>query len=249
MKVKTKAKERLIIALDTSSETEALNIIESLSEYTGYFKVGLELFTSLGPKIIKQIKEAGNKVFFDGKFMDIPNTVSKAVANMVMHRVDMLNLYMSGGTKMIEEASKSLVAASERYNLNPPKLLGVTVLTSMTSDVLENDLKITTQLNEYVSHLATLAIKNNLDGIICSPNEAKLIKEVARKNGNQNFLIVTPGVRPSWAKADDQQRIATPKEAIENGASHIVVGRPITQAKNQIEATKKVLEEIEEAIK
>ncbi len=246
--MQSKAKEHLIVALDTSSKKEVLELVEKLSSYVGYFKVGLELFTALGPKIIQTIKEANSKVFFDGKFLDIPNTVSKAISNMVSHKVDMLNIHMSGGTAMLHEAKKSLVEAAQRYNLQPPKLLGVSVLTSITNDILQNDLKIQAQINEYVSHLASLALKNNLDGIICSPNEAKIISQLKNEGGNKDFLIVTPGVRPAWADKNDQQRIATPKEAILNGATHIVVGRPITEAKNVVDAAKKIVEEIESAI-
>ena len=246
MTTKTQAKDRLIVALDTSSEDEALVLIKKLSDKVGYFKVGLELFSAVGPKIIDIIKDNGNKVFFDGKFLDIPNTVSKAVANIVKHKADMLNVYMSGGAVMIQEAKKSLIEAAKANNLPMPKLLGVTVLTSMNSDVLENDLKIQTQLNDYVLHLAMLGIKNGLDGIICSANEAKLIKS---KIQNSNFLIVTPGIRPAWAESNDQKRIATPKEAILNGATHLVVGRPITGAKDSVDAAKKILDEIEEALR
>ena len=246
--MQSKAKEHLIVALDTSSKKEVLELVEKLSSYVGYFKVGLELFTALGPKIIQTIKEANSKVVVDGKFLDIPNTVSKAISNMVSHKVDMLNIHMSGGTAMLHEAKKSLVEAAQRYNLQPPKLLGVSVLTSITNDILQNDLKIQAQINEYVSHLASLALKNNLDGIICSPNEAKIISQLKNEGGNKDFLIVTPGVRPAWADKNDQQRIATPKEAILNGATHIVVGRPITEAKNVVDAAKKIVEEIESAI-
>ena len=244
--IKNKAKDRLIVALDTSSEDEALKLIKILSNKVGYFKVGLELFSCMGPKIIDIIKDNGSKVFFDGKFVDIPNTVSKAVANIVKHRADMLNVYMSGGAIMIQEAKKSILETAKANNLPPPKLLGVTVLTSMTSDVLENDLKIQTQLNDYVLHLANLGIKNGLDGIICSANEAKLIKS---KIQDSNFLIVTPGIRPAWAQKNDQKRIATPKEAIENGVTHMVVGRPITGDKNPADAAEKILEEIEEVLR
>ena len=246
MTTKTQAKERLIVALDTSSEEEALKIIKKLSDKVGYFKVGLELFSLMGPKIINIIKDNGNKVFFDGKFLDIPNTVSKAVANIVKHKADMLNVYMSGGAVMLQEAKKSLLEAAKANNLPVPKLLGVTVLTSMTSDVLVNDLKIQTQLNDYVLHLANLGIKNGLDGIICSANEAKLIRDGIKNK--TDFLIVTPGIRPSWAENNDQKRIATPNDAIKNGATHLVIGRPITDAKDPIDAANKILEEIEEAI-
>ena len=244
-----KAKEHLIVALDTSSEEEALKIIKKLSDKVGYFKVGLELFSLMGPKIIDIIKDQGNKVFFDGKFVDIPNTVSKAVANIVKHKADMLNVYMSGGAIMLQEAKKSLLETAKANNLSAPKLLGVTVLTSMTSDVLENDLKIQTQLNDYVLHLAILGIRNGLDGIICSANEAKLIRDGIKSQTKNDFLIITPGIRPAWAQSNDQKRIATPKDAIKNGATHLVVGRPITDAKDPVDAAEKILEEIEEAIR
>lgn len=245
MKTKSKVKEHLIIALDTSSEKEALELVEKLKDHVGYFKIGLELFTGVGPKIIDIIKANGNKVFLDGKFLDIPNTVGKAVSNIVKHGADILNVHLSGGQKMLLEAKSALVNAAEEKNIEPPKLLGVTILTSITNDVLQNDLKIKAQLDEYVLHLARFALKINLDGIICSPNEAKIIREASKEN--KEFLIVTPGVRPSWAEVNDQKRIATPKEAILNGATHIVVGRPVTSAKDPVDAAKKILDEIEEA--
>ncbi len=245
MTTKAQAKEYLMVALDTSSEKEALELIKKLSDKVGYFKVGLELFSSIGPKIIDIIKDHGNKVFFDGKFLDIPNTVSKAVSNIVKHRADILNVYMSGGAHMLQEAKKSLIETAKANNISPPKLLGVTVLTSMTSEVLENDLKIQTQINDYILHLAKLGIQNGLDGIICSANEAKLIRE----NIKSDFLIVTPGIRPSWAQSDDQKRIATPKDAIKNGVTHLVIGRPITSAKDPILAAEKILNEIEDALR
>lgn len=240
-----KVEEHLIVALDTREESEVINLVEKLSGKIGYFKVGLELFTSLGPKIIKIIKDNGNKVFFDGKFLDIPNTVSKAVSNIVRHKVDMLNVHLSGGKKMLEEAKRLLIETATGEKLQAPKLLGVTVLTSITNDILQSDLKVKSQIEEYVLHLTRFALSVQLDGIICSPNEVKIVREVSKEN--KDFLIVTPGVRPIWAKTDDQKRIATPKEAILNGASHIVVGRPITSANNPLDAVKKILEEIEEA--
>ena len=244
------AKDHLIIALDTSNEEEAMKHVLKLKDYVGYFKVGLELFTGVGPKIIKLIKDEGSKVFFDGKFLDIPNTVSKAVSNMVLHKVDMINVYMSGGTQMIHDTKIALIETARKNNITLPKLLGVTVLTSITSDILEDDLKIKAELNEYVVHLAELAIKNNMDGIICSPNEAEVVSKLKKEKHKSldEFLIVTPGVRPFWAEAHDQKRVATPKEAIQKGATHIVVGRPITEAKDPVDAVKKIVDEIEEAL-
>ena len=248
-KVESKTKDRLIIALDTSVKEEALQLVEKLKDHVGYFKIGLELFSEFGPEIIKTVKDKNCKIFFDGKFMDIPNTVSKAVSNMVKHKVDMLNVYMTGGAVMLQEAKKSLLETARLNNLTPPKLLGVTVLTSMAREVLEEDLKIKIQLEEYVLHLAKLGLKNNLDGIICSANEAKAIHDFVLSQGKKDFLIVTPGVRPSWAETNDQSRIATPKEAILNGVTHIVIGRPVTKAKDPIDAAKRIIGEIEEAVR
>ena len=244
------AKEHLIIALDTSDEKEAKKHIVKLKDYTGYFKVGLELFTGVGPKIIKLIKDEGSKVFFDGKFLDIPNTVSRAVSNMVLHRVDMINIYMSGGAQMIADTRLAIKETSKKHNIAPPKLLGVTVLTSITNDILQDDLKIQAQLNEYVMHLAELAIKHQMDGIICSPNESTVVNKLKNEKHKfpEEFLIVTPGVRPEWAEKNDQRRTATPKEAIKNGSTHIVVGRPVTASSDPIGAAKKILDEIEEAL-
>ena len=243
---KSQLKDRLIIALDSSDEQQVIGIVDKLADRVGYFKIGLELFTAYGPSIIKKIKDKGCKIFFDGKFLDIPNTVSHAVSNMVRHKVDMLNVYLSGGKNMLLEARKSLLETAQKENIKPPKLLGVTVLTSITNEVLQDDLKIQAQLEEYVLHLAQFAVKINLDGIICSPNEAKIIKGAAVEN--KDFLIVTPGVRPVWAETNDQKRIATPKEAVLNGATHIVVGRPVTGSKDPLDAVKKILDELEEAV-
>ena len=247
--MKNKAKEHLIIALDTSNKHDAIELVDKLKDYTGYFKIGLELFTAAGPEIIKEVKQLGCKIFFDGKFMDIPNTVNKAVSNIVSYGVDMLNVYMSGGTVMIQKAREAVLDTALAYNISPPKLLGVTVLTSMEKEGLESDLKIKAQFEEYISLLTKQALKNNIDGIICSANEAKLVREVVTTENKNDFLIVTPGIRPSWAEANDQRRIATPKEAIENGVTHIVVGRPITGARNPLDAAKKILDEIEEAVR
>ncbi|MBI2995680.1 MAG: orotidine-5'-phosphate decarboxylase [Candidatus Melainabacteria bacterium] len=236
-----KAKDYLIVALDTSSKDEALKVVQELKDCVGFFKVGLELFTACGPKIIQEIKKRNCKIFFDGKFLDIPNTVSKAIANLVCHKVDMINVHLSGGIKMLLEAKEILQKTAKENNIQAPKLLGVTVLTSITNEILQDDLQIKTQIEEYVLSRAKLAMQTGLDGIVCSPREASVI----RKATSEDFLIVTPGVRPLWSTADDQMRIATPKEAITSGTNYIVVGRPITQAKDPLEATKKILEEIE----
>ena len=233
-------KEYLIVALDTSSEKEALNLVKELKDEVSFFKIGLELFTAGGPNVVKEIKNLGCKIFLDGKFLDIPNTVSKAVSNIVKLKVDMLNVHLTGGLKMLEEAKNALMETAKEINIEPPKLIGVTVLTSINEGILKDDLQINAQLSDYVLHRAKLAKEAGLDGIVCSPKEASVI----RKETGKDFLIVTPGVRPSWAEKNDQQRVSTPGEAIKNGASYIVVGRPITAAKDPRDAVKRILDEI-----
>jgi len=235
--IKTMQHNPLIIALDTQDKKEALKLVKDLKEHVSFFKVGLELFTACGPDIIKEIKQEGCKVFVDLKFLDIPNTVRRAVSNLVKLKVDMLNVHLTGGMEMLYRARETLL---KEGGTNPPKLLGVTVLTSINEDALQNDLGIKAQLDEYVLHRAKLAHEAKLDGIICSPNEVKIIREKIGKD----FLIVTPGVRPQWAEKNDQKRTATPKEAIQNGASYIVIGRPVTRAEEPREAIKKIIEEI-----
>lgn len=244
MSTKLNVKDYLIVALDTSSSEEAMRLVKELKDCVLYFKVGLELFTSAGPEIISKIKKEGNKVFLDGKFLDIPNTVAKAVSNLVRHKVDMLNIHLTGGMKMLYEAKNALVNTAKEINIELPKLIGVTILTSINEDMLKDDLQVNAQLADYVLHRAKLAEEATLDGIVCSPNEARKVREKTKKD----FLIITPGVRPLWAEKNDQERVSTPKDAIKNGASHIVVGRPITQDKNPKDAAKKILDEIAECI-
>ncbi|MCK4244143.1 MAG: orotidine-5'-phosphate decarboxylase [Candidatus Omnitrophica bacterium] len=221
---------KLIVALDFSHRKDALKIVEELRESVEVFKVGIQLFTSCGPKIIQEIKERKANIFLDLKFFDIPNTVEKASEAATALDVDFFDLHLTGGREMIEAA----ITGSERRAMllgkNRPKILGVTVLTSQSSAISE------------VVNSSTIAKENGLDGVIASGLEVAEI----RKRVGKDFLILCPGIRPSWAKKqEDQKRIVSPKEAIENGASYIIVGRPITAAKNPREATKRILKEIE----
>jgi len=218
-------KSKLIIALDVNSFEKAKKLIDKLSPHVNIFKVGSELFVSSGIKIIKYLNKKKKKIFLDLKFYDIPNTVEKAVLAAAKNNIFMLTVHATGGFDMLKKASASLRKRKKR-----PLLLGVTVLTS----------KKTSNTTREVLKLAKLAKKSGLNGIICSPKETKQIK----KSLGKKFLVINPGIRPFWAKKDDQKRITTPKEALQNGADFIVVGRPITKAKNSITATKKILAEI-----
>jgi orotidine-5'-phosphate decarboxylase len=232
-------KERLIVALDVETKEKAAGLVKKLSRDVRTFKVGSELFTSCGPEIVEIIKKSGCGVFLDLKFHDIPNTVAKSAAVAAKMGVFMFNVHASGGLDMMKRCADTARDAAKKAGHDQPKIIAVTVLTSMD----ENNLKtigIFDNMETQVLRLARLTKDAGLDGIVASPSELKLIK----KELGQEFLVVTPGVRPSWASTDDQKRVATPKEAVDNGADFIVVGRPIIKADDPSAAAKKVLEEI-----
>ena len=216
---------RLIVALDVGTFEKAKELVDKLAGHVGIFKVGPELFTGCGPKIIEYINKKKKKVFLDFKFLDIPNTVKKATLQAAQHKVFMLTLHTTGGLHMLREA-----AGAVKDIKNRPLLVGVTVLTSTE---VENT-------TEEVLKLSKIAHAAGLDGIVCSAKETKHVKEIF---GNE-LLIVNPGIRPEWAAKNDQKRVATPKEAMINGANFIVVGRPITEAKNPAHAAEKILKEL-----
>lgn len=216
---------RLIVALDVDSFEKAKDLIDQLSPYVNIFKVGSELFAAEGLKIIEYLDKKKKKVFLDLKFYDIPNTVEKAVAAAARHKVFMLTVHASGGEDMLRQAKKACAGMKKK-----PLIIGVTVLTSKDEKNAKTK----------VLELAKLCKKIGLSGIVCSPQETWLVKKVCGKS----FIVVNPGIRPAWAAKDDQKRITTPGEAIQNGADFIVVGRPITKAEDPAEAAKKVLEEL-----
>ena len=214
-------KDRLIVALDVDSLEQAESLVDLLYPVVNFFKVGSQLFTACGPEIVGVIQQKGARVFLDLKFHDIPNTVKKSVEIAAKLKVDMLTVHLIGGREMLEAA----VAIPQR-----PKIVGVTVLTSKSTEDAAGK----------VLDLAKLAKQSGLDGVVCSVHEAKRV----RSECGDNFLIVTPGVRPKDYPSDDQSRVATPKKAIEAGADFIVVGRPIIQAEDPKEVANKILEEI-----
>lgn len=228
------------MALDVSSAAEAQNLVQTLWGQVHTFKVGKELFTSAGPEVIRKIHDTGGRVFLDLKFHDIPNTVGAACEAAARMGVFMLNVHCSGGKGMMVSAVQAVNKVAAENKEKPVTIvLGVTVLTSMTDHDLK-DIGVSKKVPKQVESLALLAKGCGLDGVVASGQEIKIIRKAAGKD----FLIVTPGVRPIWAAHGDQKRIVTPKEAIDAGASYIVVGRPITQAKDPREAAGKILEEI-----
>jgi len=234
------AKERIILALDVADYEEAKDIIEKFSEHINIFKVGSELFTSAGPKIIEEINAKGKKVFLDLKYHDIPNTVSRAAQAAAALGVFMLNVHTLGGLEMMKQAADALVKISLKKNIERPKLLGVTILTSIDQTALQNELGIGQRMRTQVRHLAGLALNAGLDGVIASPQDAEII----RSHCGRGFLIVTPGIRPSWTPQDDQKRTMTPKEAFKKGADYLVIGRAIMSQPDPINALKRIEKEI-----
>lgn len=227
-------RERLIVALDVSSAGAAQALVQRIGDAAGIYKVGLQLFTAEGPSFVRDLVRSGKRVFLDLKLHDIPNTVSHAVKSAVDLGVHMLTVHASGGAAMLRAATE---AAGGKLNV-----LAVTVLTSLSDEDLE-ETGIAGRVTDQALRMAALAQNAGCQGIISSPREALLI----RKSLGEGFAIVTPGIRPAGAESNDQQRIATPAQAIVNGASHIVVGRPITHASDPAAAARAIISEMEQA--
>lgn len=231
--------EQLIVALDAPTLEVAEAWLIELKGSVHYYKVGLELFVAHGWKAVNLVKNYGGRVFLDLKLHDIPNTVSRTLAAVCEHEVDMVNVHTLGGFEMMKAAR----AAVEKYSsgrIKKPKLIGVTVLTSHSQETLSKELCVKHKVKDEVLHLASLAQKAGLDGIVCSPEETAWV----RKKFKNDFLIVTPGIRPAGTDSGDQKRIFTPEDAVKAGSDHIVVGRPITQAANPKQAVLKILDAI-----
>ncbi|MBN1882159.1 MAG: orotidine-5'-phosphate decarboxylase [Deltaproteobacteria bacterium] len=231
------ARDRIIVPLDVGSLDEARRMIDALSEEIGYFKIGNELFTAAGPDAVRMVTDAGCRVFLDLKYYDIPNTVAGAVKSAVSLSVDMLNMHILGGRAMMEGAVRAT-----RETASPPILLGVTVLTSY-DEAGWKETGFSQGVTDAVPELALRAKDAGLDGVVCSPRE---VKDLRRLMGKE-FVLVTPGIRPSWAEAQDQKRIMTPKEAVAAGSDYLVIGRPITGAADPREAARRVADELEVA--
>lgn len=231
--------KRLIVALDVHSMAKLSELVIGIGEHVSFYKVGMELFYGNGYEVIRYLKENRKMVFLDLKLCDIPNTVAKAMEVLVELGVDMVNVHASGGFKMMQAAAQAVQAKAKELGIKPPKLIAVTVLTSMTEDDF-HELNYNSSISEQVVALAKLAQKAGLDGVVASPQESKLIKEACGKD----FLIVTPGVRPTGSDLNDQSRITTPKEALHNGSTHLVIGRPITQSTNPKETARNIINEM-----
>ena len=232
-------RKKVIIALDVENKEQALALVRELKD-ARIFKVGLELFTAEGPPLVKALGRLGKSVFLDLKLHDIPNTVAEAVRIGVRLGTAMMTIHTSGGEEMIRRAAEAASAESEKTKTARPLLLGVTILTSLKSADLQA-IGMAPDIPGQVLRLAGLAKKSGMDGIVCSAQEI----EIVRRELGAGFVIVTPGIRPAWAAAQDQKRIMTPSQAIQKGSDYLVVGRPVTQATSPQEAFLRIIEEIE----
>ena len=205
----------------------------------------MQLYNSVGPSIVKWLHDRGEKVFVDLKFHDIPNTVAQAGQVMTRLGAYIFNVHAAGGKKMMAETAVKSKTLAEELGLERPKVIAVTLLTSLDGPTVRDEVGLSGEVVENVVRYAVLAKEAGLDGVVASPQEVKAIREAC----GEEFCLVIPGIRPAWAATDDQKRIMTPKEAIVQGATYIVVGRPIAKAANPSEAAALVVKEIEDGLK
>ena len=237
-----KASSKIILALDFSDVKDVKKTLSQLKGQAVYYKVGLELFISHGWKVVELVKKTGARVFLDLKLHDIPNTVAKSVATACRHEIDILNVHALGGFEMMQRAGE----AFKKNAVNKKaELIAVTILTSHDQKVLDKELRIGCPIPSQVVHLAKLAEKAGLSGVVASPLEVKLIRKAVEKK----FRVVTPGVRPLTADLNDQKRVYTPAQAIREGADYLVIGRPITQAQDPSKAFEMIALEIDQGLK
>ncbi len=229
--------EKIIIALDVPTPEAALRLVEQVPQ-ASFWKVGLELFLRAGHEVIPELKARQKQIFLDLKLHDIPNTVAAACRILADYGVDLLTIHTTVGRPGLKAAQTSLKESSQQLGISPAKLLGVTLLTSFSSRELAVDLKVPLELPDYILQMALLAQESGLNGVICSPQEATMIRQAC----GEEFLLVCPGIRlPSQQGKDDQQRTMTPQAAFQAGANYLVIGRPITQSPDPAQAFQELL--------
>lgn len=239
------AKDKIILALDVETLPEAEALVDELKDYVGYFKIGLPLIVNYGFEAFRVIENLGAKCYFDCKFHDIPYAVDKACVSLVKNNIDIFNVHIQGGSKMVSSVVKTAKATAKELGKEPPKILGVTLLSSFGQRTLTTELCVKESIENYVLQLAKMAKECGLNGVVASAEEAKRI----RKEIGEDFMILCPATRPTWSVVNDQVRVDTPREAILAGVNCMVIGRPITEAEDHIAAAKLIIDEIENAIK
>jgi orotidine-5'-phosphate decarboxylase len=239
-----RAKDKLIVALDVDSAIRALDLFAELRDVVGMFKIGSQLFTAAGPDVVRRIISKGGRIFLDLKFHDIPNTVAAAGVEATRLRVSIFNVHASGGAEMLKRTTAAVNEVSVKEGLAKPKVIAVTLLTSIDQDTLAL-IGIRNEPRSVVSRWAQLAAECGLDGVVASPQEVEIVRAAVDK---PDFVIVTPGIRPAGSVADDQRRVLTVAEAICAGADYLVVGRPILSAADPSAAANRIVAEIEAAL-
>ena len=227
----TKASDKIIVALDVATKQQALELVEQLRDEISFFKIGLQLYTAEGPEIVRAVLSTGAKVWLDLKLHDIPNTVARAIESASNLGVHMLTIHLSGGSEMVRAATAA--------RTNKMLILGVTVLTSATEEML-HEIGIADKVADQVMRLAKLGVEAEIDGVVASPHEIKTL----RREFGDKIKIAVQGIRPTWAEPGDQKRFMTPRQALEAGADYIGIGRPITTHPRPSEAVAKILREL-----
>lgn len=239
--INRKTKEKIVLALDVDTIEEAKSLILELKDYVGTFKIGLQLYSQNGNEIIDFMSSQGLKFFLDVKLLDIPNTVAKASENLIQRGASFFNIHTLGGTAMMKKCVEASKRKAQELGVEEPLILGVTVLTSISDEVLQEELGIPTRAENYTIKLAKLAKDSGLGGVVASVMDAKKIKEIC----GEDFKVLCPGIRPEWSMKDDQKRAASPKYAVMQGADYLVIGRAVTAADNKLEAMQRIYEELE----
>ena len=242
--MKLEAKDKLIVALDVDSADRALDLFDALRETVGMFKIGSQLFTAAGPDVVRQIIARGGRIFLDLKFHDIPNTVAAAGIEATRLGVSIFNVHASGGAEMMRRTAESVAEIATREALAKPKVIAVTLLTSLDQKGLEQ-IGINDEPRSVVTRLARSAADCGLDGVVASPHEIEIIRQTV---SSPEFLIVTPGIRSGNDATDDQRRTLTAAEAIGAGADYLVIGRPVLNADDPVDAARRIAEEIDNAL-
>ena len=246
MSVRTEnVSDKIIVALDVATDEEALAIVEELGDSVGAYKIGMQLYNACGPAILDEVAKRNGKVFLDLKFHDIPNTVASAARVVANFGVLMFDVHAGGGAAMMKAAVEALAEEAAKLGKERPLLIGITVLTSLSEEELQGEIGVARGLTEQVAALAKLAKDSGLDGVVASPQEIRIIREAC----GEDFLIVTPGIRPADAAANDQKRVKTPGEAVRDGADYLVIGRPITKAPDRKAAVAAITADMENSLK
>jgi orotidine-5'-phosphate decarboxylase len=234
-------KNKLIVALDVKTASEAQRLVDMLRGIAGMFKIGSQLFTATGPAFVRQIVNSGERVFLDLKFHDIPNTVAAAGVEATRLGVSIFNIHAAGGSEMMRRTASAVAESAASEGLTRPSIIAVTVLTSADQKTLA-EVGWTMTPEALVRRLSILAEAAGLDGVVASPLEVSIVRSVVKK---PDFIVVTPGVRPGGVALGDQSRVTTPREAIDAGADYLVVGRPIIESPDPVSSALQIVDEME----